>query len=417
MKLNKENLTIYSIYLRNHGNLNNFKLLKNDLSRIKNMNFDSIWLLPIHQIGEKNKKGNLGCPYSIKDYNSINPEYGNIEDFKSFIDEAHNLGIKIIIDVVYNHTSYDSVLYNTHPEFFLKDKNNNPISKVDDWSDVIDLDFNNKELWNHLIDSLKKWSLLGVDGFRCDVASLVEIEFWKKAKSEIKKINPNTIWIGESMHIDFINELNDMGYKAYDDIRLYESFDILYDYDVHPEYEKFVEKKITLDDYINTLINQSKNLPKNYIKLRFIENHDQKRMASIVDKKDKINLTVLSYMLNGATLVYAGQETLDTHTPSLFEKEKINLDKIDLSYSSLITKLNAIKKDKIFINNSIEYTIIENEALKISYNNDELISLINFGEKEINYTLNSKYKDLLNNNLLEENSTITLNTPYILKLV
>jgi len=417
MKLNKENLTIYSIYLRNHGNLDNFKLLKNDLSRIKNMNFDSIWLLPIHQIGEKNKKGNLGCPYSIKDYNSINPEYGNIEDFKSFIDEAHNLGIKIIIDVVYNHTSYDSVLYNTHPEFFLKDKNNNPISKVDDWSDVIDLDFNNKELWNHLIDSLKKWSLLGVDGFRCDVASLVEIEFWKKAKSEIKKINPNTIWIGESMHIDFINELNDMGYKAYDDIRLYESFDILYDYDVHPEYEKFVEKKITLDDYINTLINQSKNLPKNYIKLRFIENHDQKRMASIVDKKDKINLTVLSYMLNGATLVYAGQETLDTHTPSLFEKEKINLDKIDLSYSSLITKLNAIKKDKIFINNSIEYTIIENEALKISYNNDELISLINFGEKEINYTLNSKYKDLLNNNLLEENSTITLNTPYILKLV
>ena len=104
-------LTIYSIYLRNHGEWNTFSKLKQDLSRIRDMGFDSIWLMPIHAIGLENKKGDLGCPYSIQDYSSISPEYGNEDDFKEFIDAAHNMGLKVLIDVVYNHTSYNSNLY------------------------------------------------------------------------------------------------------------------------------------------------------------------------------------------------------------------------------------------------------------------------------------------------------------------
>ena len=110
---------IYSIYVRNHSEEGNFKGVIKDLDRIEDLGIDIIWLMPIHPIGQTNRKGSLGCPYSIEDYREVNPEYGNLEDFKLLIDETHKRKMKIIIDVVYNHTSHDSELLNEHPELVL----------------------------------------------------------------------------------------------------------------------------------------------------------------------------------------------------------------------------------------------------------------------------------------------------------
>jgi glycosidase len=156
---------IYSIYVRNHTQDGTFKAVIADLDRIKALGTDIIWFMPIHPIGVKGKKGSLGCPYANQDYRSVNPEYGTMEDFQQLVDEIHARGMKCIIDVVYNHTSPDSVLTREHPEFFYRKPDGNMGNRVGDWTDVVDLDYNCKELWDYQIDSLKMWADI-VDGFR-----------------------------------------------------------------------------------------------------------------------------------------------------------------------------------------------------------------------------------------------------------
>ena len=135
-----KNDVIYCVYVRNYGENGKFKDVESDLERIKNLGVDIIWLMPINEIGDKNKKGELGCPYAIKNYRIINPEYGTLDDFKELLDRIHELGMKCIIDVVFNHTSPDSNLVEEHPEFFYKNAVGEFANKIGDWSDVIDLD-------------------------------------------------------------------------------------------------------------------------------------------------------------------------------------------------------------------------------------------------------------------------------------
>ena len=174
---------IYSVYVRNHTPEGTFRAVIPDLDRIRALGTDIVWFMPIHPIGEKGKKGSLGCPYANRDYSTVNPEYGTLEDFKALVDAIHARGMKCIIDVVYNHTSPDSVLAETHPEFFLRDEQGRPARKVADWWDIVDLDYSVPALWTYQIDTLKQWAAI-VDGFRCDVASSVPIEFWEQARRE-----------------------------------------------------------------------------------------------------------------------------------------------------------------------------------------------------------------------------------------
>ena len=145
---------IYSIYVRNHTPEGTFRAVIPDLDRIKALGTDIVWFLPIHPIGVEGKKGSLGCPYANRDYRAVDPAYGTMEDFKALVDEIHKRGMRCIIDVVYNHTSPDSVLFHEHPEFFYRGPDGRPGNKMGDWSDVIDLDYRCRALWDYQIQSL-----------------------------------------------------------------------------------------------------------------------------------------------------------------------------------------------------------------------------------------------------------------------
>ena len=172
------NAVIYSIYVRNHTEEGTFSSVIPDLDRIKALGTDIIWFMPIHPIGEKNKKGSLGCPYANRDYRTVNPCYGTMEDFRALVSAIHEKGMKCIIDVVYNHTAPDATLVKEHPEFYYKKPDGSFGNKTADWTDVIDLDYRNRDLWDYQIESLRMWASI-VDGFRCDVASFVPVNFWK----------------------------------------------------------------------------------------------------------------------------------------------------------------------------------------------------------------------------------------------
>ena len=200
------NMTIYQVYVRNHGPNGTFADVQADLNRIQALNVDVVYFMPIHPIGQLNKKGSLGCPYSIKDYRAVNPEYGTEEDFRALVADIHRRGMKVMIDVVYNHTAHDAVYIDEHPDWYHVDENGKPFTTVPAWSDIIDLKHPNEELWQYLIGSLTQWVGLGVDGFRCDVGSLLPVAFWRRAREACALIKRDTMWLTESVHMNFVRE-------------------------------------------------------------------------------------------------------------------------------------------------------------------------------------------------------------------
>ena len=342
-EISLRNKVIYSVYVRNHTNDGTFNAVAEDLDRIKSLGTDIIWFMPIHPIGVKNKKGSLGCPYANKDYRTTNPEYGTMDDFKSLVEKIHAKGMKCIIDVVYNHTSPDSNLSVEHPEFFYRKPDGNFGNKVGDWSDIIDLDYSNKELWQYQIDSLVMWAKI-VDGFRCDVASFVPVEFWKQAREAVAKVNPDCIWLAESVHSSFNVFSRKSGIYTASDYELFDAFDMEYDYDIREVFDKYLKGETSLSHYLDMFNYQEAIYPQNYDKMRCLENHDQPRICHYVkEKSDLENYTAFLYFLKGSTLIYAGQEFGCDETPSLFDKDVFPRNTgIDLS--NLFAKLDTIKK-------------------------------------------------------------------------
>ena len=342
-EISLRNKVIYSVYVRNHTNDGTFNAVAEDLDRIKSLGTDIIWFMPIHPIGVKNKKGSLGCPYANKDYRTTNPEYGTMDDFKSLVEKIHAKGMKCIIDVVYNHTSPDSNLSVEHPEFFYRKPDGNFGNKVGDWSDIIDLDYSNKELWQYQIDSLVMWARI-VDGFRCDVASFVPVEFWKQAREAVAKVNPDCIWLAESVHSSFNVFSRKSGIYTASDYELFDAFDMEYDYDIREVFDKYLKGETTLSNYMDMFNYQEAIYPQNYDKMRCLENHDQPRICHYVkNRSDLENYTAFLYFLKGSTLIYAGQEFGCDETPSLFDKDVFPRNTgIDLS--NLFAKLDTIKK-------------------------------------------------------------------------
>ena len=337
---------IYSVFVRNHTKDGTFRAMIPDLDRIKALGTDIIWFLPIHPIGVLNRKGTLGCPYANKDYRSVNPEYGTIDDFRVLVDEIHKKGMRCMIDVVYNHTSPDSVLWNEHPEFFYKKADGKPGNHIGEWTDVIDLDYNVPELWDYQIESLKYWAQI-VDGFRCDVASFIPVEFWERARKEVAGIKPGFVWLAESVHRGFSVECRRRGMYSATDTEAYRAFDIEYEYDIREAFDNYVDGKISLSHWLDLICFQDFAYPENYNKLRYLENHDTDRFAPRAASELALkNFTALIFFLKGTTLIYGGQEVESPHRPSLFDEDLIDWD-TGSDLSPFISKLADLKKETL----------------------------------------------------------------------
>ncbi|MBZ6526811.1 alpha-amylase [Aerococcaceae bacterium DSM 111021] len=345
--VNLRKSVIYSVFVRNFTEEGTFNAVIPELDRLKELGTDIVWFLPMYPIGEVNRKGADGSPYAIKDYRSVDPNYGTIEEFETLIEEIHNRGMKVMIDIVYNHTSPDSILTNEHPDWFYKTAEGNFGNRVGDWSDIVDLDYKHPDLWDYQIETLKQWVKRGVDGFRCDVAPLVPIEFWLRARKEVEEVNPEVIWLSESVHPEFIRELRSRDMVALSDSEIYQAFDMTYDYDVHDHFESYLEGNIDLEAYVERLKVQDYTYPWNYVKMRNLENHDHLRIRHRIPKDSELmQWTAFTFMQKGSSLVYNGQEVLAEMTPSLFDRDTINWES-GHNISDFIAKLSQIKKEYV----------------------------------------------------------------------
>ena len=338
-------MTLYSIFIRNFGGT--FKAVEADLKRIRDLGVDAIWLLPIHPIGTAKRKGSLGSPYAISDYRAVNPEFGTMDDFVQLCRTAHALGLKVLIDVVYHHTSPDSVLVHTHPEFFYRKPDGSFGNHVGDWTDIIDFDFENRDLRDELIDTLCFWAQY-VDGVRCDVAALVPLDFWLEARKRVEPVRPGCIWLAESVEHEFIRYNRAQGLDALSDSELYQAFDICYDYDIYADYVAYAQGRIPLSEYLAAIVRQESTFPADYVKLRNTENHDRPRTAELFpDPVVRENWLAWNFFQKGIALLYCGQEWAADHTPTLFDPDPVCREGQPM-HEALLKALIAMKKDPLF---------------------------------------------------------------------
>ena len=343
--MNLRNMTLYCIFVRNHGG--SFRAAAEDIPRIRALGADAVWLLPIHPIGRAKRKGTLGSPYAIADYRAVNPEYGTMDDFQHLADTVHANGMKLLIDVVYNHTSPDSWLAQHHPEWFYRKPDGGFGNRIGDWSDIIDLDYSQPGLWDYQIDTLKMWAET-VDGFRCDVAPLVPLAFWLKARREVEQVRPGCIWLAESVEPEFTRENRRRGMVSHSDAELYQAFDICYDYDVYGDFMRYVQGGSSLADYLAALARQETAYPADYVKLRFLENHDRPRMAFLLpDARLQRNWLAWMFFQKGTALLYGGQEWAVPHRPGLFDPDPVPMVG-EAPLAGLIRQLADMKKDELF---------------------------------------------------------------------
>lgn len=343
-----QNLVIYEIFVRNHSPAGTLAGVTADLPRIRSLGVDVVWLMPIHPIGRVRRKGPAGSPYAIADYRAVNSEYGDEADFEELVRTAHAMGLRVMIDLVYNHTSPDSVLARQHPDWFYRDPAGQPFPRNGEWSDVVDLDYSQAGLAEVLLEAMLKWVRLGVDGFRCDVASLVPLAFWQQARAAAAEIKPDFIWLAESVHPYFIRSMRRQGYLALADAELYQVFDLTYDYDIQDEWLACLKGELSLTAYAQAVERQAVTYPAQAGKLRFVENHDQPRLAGRLYDLNRVkSWTAWMAFLPGAFLIYAGQETATGHLPSLFEVDPVDWPPPGQTpvLSDFLTRLARLKKE------------------------------------------------------------------------
>ena len=319
-------LTVYEVNLRQYTQGGTIREFRQHLPRLKELGIGILWFMPIQPIGFVNRKGSLGSYYSIRDYCSIDPAFGTIDEFREMVEEIHDQGMFVLLDWVANHTAWDHHWVNEHPGFYRRNEAGDVYPPFPDWSDVVGLDYSNPEMRKAMINSMKFWQTnTGIDGFRCDMAHLVVTDFWEQARPELEKARPGLYMLAETDHHDLLNK----------------AFHSSYDWKVFHAMNEVAQAKITVNDLAHTIEEQLAWYPMQSSLLRFISNHDEnswqgseiERLAYFLEP-----MAVLYFTLPGIPLIYSGQEAGNYRRLSFFEKDLIDWreDKMFAFYQRLI---------------------------------------------------------------------------------
>jgi glycosidase len=311
------NATIYEVNVRQFSNQGTFSEVTRQLPRLRDMGVEIIWLMPIHPIGVKNRKGSLGSYYAVQDYKAVNSEFGNLDDFKSLVKEAHKLNMRVIIDWVANHSSPDNVWLTEQGnlDWYTLDSSGNVQPTIGtDWWDVADLNYDNPSMRKEMISSMKYWlTEADIDGFRCDVAGWVPMDFWMEARAELQTVKP-IFMLAEA-----------------EEVQMHEAFEMTYGWNFHHIMNDIAKGKkdaTAITDYV-----KMNKYPETANRMHFTSNHDENswngtEMERMGDAR--FALAVLASTIEGMPLVYNGQETSLDRRLKFFDKDSIDWKKMDL---------------------------------------------------------------------------------------
>lgn len=322
------NAVIYEVNVRQYTKEGTFAAFEQHLPRLKELGVDVLWFMPIHPISEKNRKGTLGSYYAVKNYKEVNPEFGTKEDFKRVVDKAHEMGFKVILDWVANHTGGDNVWLTEHPDWYVKDEAGNPKSPYD-WTDTYELNYDNQEMRAAMTDALKYWITdFGIDGYRCDMAHEVPTDFWNSVRPALDSIKP-VFMLAESEEYDLLDH----------------AFDANYSWELMHMMADIYKGEKSADDIAAYLQKLDTIKCPDGFKMNFLTNHDEnswngtefERYGKAVE-----TFAVLTYTLNGMPMIYTGQEVGLKKRLSFFEKDMVPSWNANAT-TTFYKKLNELK--------------------------------------------------------------------------
>lgn len=326
-----KNAVIYEVNVRQFSEAGTFASVQSHLPRLKQLGIDILWLMPIHPISKEKRKGTLGSPYSVADYTAVNPEYGTAADFKAFVDAAHTQGMYVVLDWVANHTGWDHA-WIQNPGWYTKDREGNIIHPAGtDWTDVADLNFDNREMRSAMIEAMKYWvTTFNIDGFRADVAGAVPTDFWNEATKELTAIKPLFMLAEDASKTDLMRE----------------AFLANYGWPFKDFANTVGGKYASKNDFIGYVLMTRDWYPAGTFPMNFITNHDEnswngtefKRLGPAVEQ-----MAALSFVVPGMPLIYSGQEIGLDRQLAFFEKDPIVWN--ESRWTSFYQKLIRLKKN------------------------------------------------------------------------
>lgn len=338
---------IYEVNLRQMTDEGTIKAFEEQLPRLKELGVDVLWFMPVHEISEKNRKGTLGSYYAVKDYKSFNHEFGTLDDFKSTVKKAHDMGFKVIIDWVANHSGCDNVWVAEHPDWYMKNEKGEMFGPYD-WTDTYKFDYSNPQMRQGMTDALKFWvEEVGVDGFRCDVAGEVPTDFWDNARKELVAVQPNLFMLAEASKPELHKDAFDAGYNwpMKDLWSAIAATSGQYTFAKEGETPRTFPATNALA--IDTLLaQQAKEYPGDSYLMNMVTNHDLNSWEGTeFERLGNLNqaFAVLMYTLPGMPLIYTGQETGMNRAFEFFEKDKAPQWEPRNEYFTFYQTLNALK--------------------------------------------------------------------------
>jgi glycosidase len=378
--------TIYEIFPRDFSVDGNLNGVTARLDELQSLGVNILWTMPVHPIGEKFRKGEFGSPYAIRDYYAVDPNYGTLDDFKKLVAGAHQRGMKVIMDLVANHTAWDSVMMK-HPEFYKHDARGKMIPPVPDWTDVAALNYGSPALRQYMIAMLKYWiQTCDVDGFRCDSASMVPTDFWEQVRSELTKVKPDIMMLAEASKPEL----------------LVKAFDIDYSWPLLATMNDILIRGAPASNIRRSWEKSRAQFPRDALHMRISDDHDESRAVARYGLNGALAASALMFTIDGVPLIYNGMEAGDATESgggALFDKLPIFWSPKDRP------PLRGIYHDLIQLrhqyaalcNSDVNWLHNSDEARLVTFlradDKDELLVVINFSNRPITGRVDLKNVD------------------------
>ena len=324
--------TIYELNTRQFTPEGTFRAAEAHLPELKDLGVEIIWFMPIQEIGVEGRKGTLGSYYAIKDYCSFNHEFGTREDFVSFVNRAHELGMKVILDWVANHTAPDSE-WTKREGWHYRDSLGNLMVQYD-WTDIAKLNYENEDMRKEMLKAMHFWmDEIGIDGFRCDVAGEVPTDFWEMAMADLRLTHPDMFTLAENN--DKAQELTASAFNMY------------YGWDLQNTMRKLAKGEISVDDLWSFFEQQDTLIRKEAIRMNFTSNHDENSWNGTefewFGEEGAATYAAFPYVIPGMPLIYTGQEFGNHKRLEFFEKD--GFERKHAEQFEMYKNLNAMRRD------------------------------------------------------------------------
>jgi glycosidase len=361
---------VYCVFPRNFTEAGTLRAVEEKLPDIAELGANTLWLMPIHPIGEKERKGSEGSPYAVRDFRAVHPALGTREDLAALADAAHARGIKVLLDLVPDHSAWDHPAVETHPDRYMRDDQGRPRPPVPAWADVVQFDYSVPAVRQEMSEVMRYWPrACGVDGYRVDVAGMVPGDFWREAIPVLRQAHTGIVMLAEAVGPDYHEQ----------------GFDLSYDMGLRDLLVQVARGERPASELGRHVEHVRDTYRAGALLLRYTENHDIDRAALAFGRRASRTAAAFVCSLPGVPLIYAGQEWGIAERPDLFEKDVVPWNEGDPGVRAFYRRLLELRREYeplrrgslAVLGASPASTVV---AIRRTWGDETLAGIFNFGD-------------------------------------